>query len=68
MDAYYAPYKKHTRFWIGLLLTIRCIIFLVSALNTLGNNKLTLLVIISVSAFLATPALVHHRIYEKLYS
>ena len=68
MDAYYAPYKKHTRFWIGLLLIIRCIIFLVSALNTLGNNKLTLLVIISASAFLATPALVHHRIYEKLYN
>jgi predicted outer membrane repeat protein len=22
MDAYYAPYKKHTRFWISLLLTI----------------------------------------------
>ena len=34
MDAYHAPYKKHTRFWIGLLLLVRCIIFLVSALNT----------------------------------
>ena len=68
MDAYYAPYKKHTRFWIGLLLTIRCIIFLVSALNTLGNNKLTLLVIISTSAFLATLAWVHNQIYEKLYN
>jgi uncharacterized membrane protein YozB (DUF420 family) len=40
----------------------------VSALNTLGNNKLTLLVIISASAFLATLAWVHHRVYEKLYN
>ena len=68
MDAYHAPYKKRTRFWISLLLTIRCIIFLVSALNTLGNNKLTLLVIISASAFLATLAWVQNQIYEKLYN
>ena len=60
MDAYHAPYKKHTRFWVGLLLLVRCTIFLVSALNTLGNNKLTLLVIISVTAFLATLAWIHH--------
>ena len=68
MDAYSAPYKKHTRSWIGLLLTIRCIMFLVSALNILGNNKLTLLVIISASAPLATLAWVHHQIYKKLYN
>ena len=68
MDAYHAPYKKHTRFWNGLLLLVRCIIFLVSALNTLGNNKLTLLVTTSITAFLATLAWVHHRIYEKFHN
>ena len=68
MDAYHAPYKKRTRFWVGLLVLARCIIFLVTALNTLGNNKLTLLIIISITGFLATLAWVHHRIYEKFHN
>ena len=68
MDAYHAPYKKETRFWTGLILLVRCIFFLVSALNTIGNDKLSLLVITSVTAVLATLAWVHHRVYEKLHN
>ena len=39
-----------------------------AALNTLGNNKLTLLVIISITAFLITLAWVYHQVYERLYN
>ena len=35
LDAYYAPYNKHYRYWTGLGLLLRCILF-----STLGNSIL----------------------------
>ena len=48
MDAYHAPYKKHHRYWTGLLLLVRVILYLISALNVHNNPSINLLSIICV--------------------
>ena len=47
-DAYYAPYKKKTRFWTGLMLIVRVFLFIF-----LSANKATANVIALVSVFTA---------------
>ena len=47
LDAYHAPYKPKHRYWTGLLLFIRCALFLVFAFNISGNDSINLLVICS---------------------
>ena len=68
MDAYYAPYKKETHYWIGITLLVRCILFLIFAFNALGNASVNLLAITSVMAGLAVLAWIHNQLYEKLYN
>ena len=65
MDAYYAPYKKHTQYWTGLLLLLRCILFLVFGLNTFANANFNLLIITSATAGLTAVAWIHKHLYEK---
>ena len=65
MDAYHAPYKKQTRYWTGLILLLRCVLFLTFALTSQSNLKIYLVVITSISAGLATLAWIHRGIYEK---
>ena len=45
LDAYTGPYKDRYRFWTGLLLLCRIVLFLVFAFNALGNPDLNLLAI-----------------------
>ena len=45
MDAYNAPYNIEYRFWTGLFLLIRCILFLTFAFNASGNPSTKLLMI-----------------------
>ena len=47
LDAYHAPYKPKHRYWTGLLLLVRCALFLVFAFNISGNDSVNLLVICS---------------------
>ena len=68
MDAYHAPYKKESRYWTGLLLLVRCALFLTFAFNTLGNVSGNLLAMVSVTAGLAGFAWLHNRIYENVYN
>ena len=49
LDAYHAPYKPKHRYWTGLLLLVRCALFLVFAFNISGNDSVNLLVISSAS-------------------
>ena len=49
LDAYHAPYKTKHRYWTGLLLLVRCALFLVFAFNISGNDSVNLLVISSAS-------------------
>ena len=67
MDAYYAPYEKHSRYWTGFLLLIRCTLFLVFALNTSHNAYTNFLVITLVCAGLATLARMH-KLYTKWHN
>ena len=62
MDAYHAPYRKHTRYWTGLLLLSRLGLFLTFAINANGSEGVNLLAISSVSISLLA---VHRRVYEK---
>ena len=41
MDAYHAPYNKKHRYWTGLMLLIRCFLFLVFAASYKDNALLT---------------------------
>ena len=42
LDSYYAPHEKHSRFWPGLLLLVRCGLFIVFTLDYIhgSNNSL----------------------------
>ena len=65
MDAYYAPYRKNTRYWTGLLLLARGGLFLTFACNTVGSGSVNLLAISSVATALA---IMKGRVYEKHYN
>jgi tetrahydromethanopterin S-methyltransferase subunit F len=43
LDSYYAPYKMHTRYWTGLLLLIRCALYMLFSFNSLGATTNSLL-------------------------
>ena len=65
MDAYHAPYKKHTRYWTGLLLLSRLGLLLTFAINANGSESVNILAVSSVTiALLATKLL---RVYENLH-
>ena len=68
LDSYYAPFKQEHCYWIGLLLFVRCALFLTFALNTLGSDNLNLIIITSVSAGLMGIAWLRGRVYLKLYN
>ena len=65
MDAYYAPYRKNTRYWTGLLLLARGGLFLTFACNTIGSGSVNLLAISSVAT---TLAITKGQVYEKHYN
>ena len=62
LDAYHAPYVNQHRYWTGLLLLIRCVLFLVFA--TAGDSSANLLAITSVITGLISFAL---TIYKSWY-
>ena len=47
LDTYHAPYKPKRRYWTGLLLLVRCALFVVFAFNISSNDSVNLLVISS---------------------
>ena len=47
LDSYHAPFKLKHRYWTGLLLLLRCTLFLVFAFNMTGDDSINLLVISS---------------------
>ena len=66
MDAYNAPYVTKNRYWTGLLLLVRIILYLTSAMNIHHNPRDSLLsVSIVVSCLLLLKILVQDRIYKK---
>ena len=67
MDAYHGPYKSKMRFWTGLLLLLRCVLFLVFAFNTLGDPSIDLLAIASVMFGLTVMAWLTGKVYKNWY-
>ena len=45
LDAYHAPYSNKHRYWTGLMLLFRFVLFLISAVNALGDPSVNLLAI-----------------------
>ena len=68
LEAYHAPYTEKHRYWTGLMLTLRCLLFLVFAFNTFGNPSINLLCIGSASAVLMVlSTLLANKIYKSLF-
>ncbi len=64
LDAYHAPYTSKHRYWTGVMLLFRLVLFLVSALNVLGDPSINLLAIVT-TAILIPPTLLGCRIYRS---
>ena len=62
MDAYHAPYRKHTRYWTGLLLLSRFGLFLTFSINANGSESINLVAVSSVSLALLA---IQRRVYEQ---
>ena len=45
LDSYYAPHEKHSRFWPGLLLLVRCGLFVVFSLDYIHGSHNTLVTV-----------------------
>ena len=68
IDPYMAPYKKKYRFWTGLLLLIRVVLFLVFSTNKTGDPRVNNLAIIITMAVLMLFALTGGVYKNKLLS
>ena len=65
LDAYYAPYNKKTRYWTGLLLLIRAILFIsIVVIEQLG---LSLVLTATLFTTVVVVSRLSNRIYNKLY-
>ena len=66
IEPYQAPYTAKHRYWTGLLLLVRVLLHMVSALNVNGDPQLTLLaIIVTVSILLLTKGILATKIYTK---
>ena len=68
LDAYHAPYNDKHRYWIGLFLCIRCVLFLTVIYNALGDPSVNLLSISSaVVGLLTLTSLFAGTVYKNWY-
>ena len=66
METYHAPYTPKHRYWTGLLLIARAVLFFVTAVNYSGDPRVTLLsTIIIVSLLFFYKGLFNVRIYKN---
>ena len=68
IDAYHGPLRDEHRYWNGLLLVVRCCLFLVFAFNALGNPNVNLLTVVTSTIMLLVLLLfAGGRIYKNWY-
>ena len=65
LDAYTGPYKDKYRFWTGLLLLVRVVLFLATAVNTLGDPSPNLLLVNVTANSLLALELIFRGIHKK---
>ena len=68
LDSYYAPHENHTRFWPGLLLLVRCGLFIVFSFDFINQGSSLLAINTSLSILIVVAWLLSWhsvRIYEK---
>ena len=68
LDSYYASYKTNTCYWTGLLLLVRCALYIIFSFNSIGNTHKSLLAIITTftAAGFAVGFVYGGRIYKNL--
>ena len=66
-DAYTGPYKTRYRFWTGLLLLTRCVLFTLFALNVLSEFRLKLMLTILTCFLLLSLMASFYGVYRRLY-
>ena len=66
IDAYTGPYKDKHRYWTGLLLLVRIVLFLTFSLNTRGSPEINLLAIIATVLLLFMQLAVAGGVYKTL--
>ena len=65
LDAYHAPFTNKHRYWTGLMLLLRFVLYIISAINALGDPSINLLAIGSITtAILTVPTILGSRIYR----
>ena len=67
LDAYHAPYTSSHRYWTGLLLWVRCILFIIIASPSTGDSRADLFAVSSAVVGLITFAFATAGIYRNRY-
>ena len=67
LDSYHAPYMSEHRYWTGLLLSLRCALFLAFAFNISGDASVNLLVISSVSFGIVVGFALLGKVYKSWF-
>ena len=67
LDSYHAPYKLKHRYWTGLLLLLRCALFLIFAFNVTGDDSINLLAISSTALGTSTAFGLIGMVYKCWY-
>ena len=67
LDSYYAPYLKHTRYWIGFLLFLHCGLYTVFTFNSIRGSKKSFLAIITAYTAVIIIAWLSVKIYKNFY-
>ena len=65
LDAYHGPLSNSHRYWVGLLLVLRCCLSIVFALNALGNPAVNLLAISIIAFYLAFVKMYIKMVYKN---
>ena len=66
-DAYTGPYKTRYRFWTGLLLLTRCVLFTLFSLSALNRLRLKLMLTILTSLLFLSLMASFYGVYRRLY-
>ena len=66
LDSYYGPYNKHTRYWTGFLLLVRCALYIIFSFNSLGATITDKGIIVAFTSIIVI-AWLSVKIYKSFY-